>query len=67
MAMVEDRRSKQRASSRLPEEAVGNDDAKTAMAEAVLNESDQRQDDRDNAPASVVEHRTSQEATPPPG
>ncbi len=64
--MVQDRRSQQRASAPLPEEAVGDADVKTAMAEALLDESDRRQQDRDAAPGTVVEHRTSEDATPPP-
>lgn len=49
----------------LPEEqAVGSDDPE-AQAEAILAESDERRASRDNAPDSVVEHRTSEEVTPP--
>jgi hypothetical protein len=53
----------------LPEEqAAGSDDAH-AQAEAILQESSERSDERDrdrDAPAgSDVEHRTSDEATPP--
>jgi len=49
----------------LPEEqAVGSDDPE-AQARAILADSDQRTDDRDAAPGSVVEHRTSDEVTEP--
>ena len=49
----------------LPEEqAVGSDDPE-AQAEAILEESDQRRASRDNAPDSKVEHRSSEEVTPP--
>lgn len=65
MVMVEDPRAQDRASAPLPEEAVGDDDVRTAMAEAILDDSDQRQDDREAAPGSFVEHRTSKDATPP--
>jgi len=41
---------------------VGDADVATAMAEAVLEESDERQDGR----GGRVEHRTSRDATPPP-
>jgi hypothetical protein len=55
-----------RASSLLPEErAVGGGEAE-GLAEAVLADSDQRSADREAAPDSFVEHRTSGEATPPP-
>ncbi len=54
-----------RASSLLPEErAAGAGDAER-LAEAVLADSDQRSADREAAPDSFVEHRTSEEATPP--
>ncbi len=49
----------------LPEEqAVGSDDPE-AQARAILADSDRRTDDRDAAPGSVVEHRTSDEVTEP--
>ncbi|HZQ59142.1 MAG TPA: hypothetical protein VFA84_13965 [Acidimicrobiales bacterium] len=60
--MVDQRRARSRAAERLPEEAVGDADVATAMAEAVLEESDERQDGR----GGRVEHRTSRDATPPP-
>jgi hypothetical protein len=50
----------------LPEEGVGDEDVNTAMAEAILDDSDRRQADRDAAPGTFVEHRTSKQATPPP-
>ncbi len=43
------------------------DDAKKAMAEAILDDSDRRQANRDAAPGTYVGHCTSEEATPPPG
>lgn len=46
------------------EETVGSDDP-SAQAEAILDESDQRTVQRDATPSSRVEHRTSDEATPP--
>ena len=49
----------------LPEElAAGTDDPAT-HTEPILEESEQRTADRDAAPSSRVEHRTSEEATPP--
>jgi SAM-dependent methyltransferase len=42
-------------------------EARTKAQEVILEESDERQEDRDAAPDSFVEHRTSDEATPPPG
>jgi hypothetical protein len=52
--------------SLLPEEkAAGSADPKT-QAEAILADSDERASDREAAPDSFVEHRTSDEATEPP-
>ena len=72
-------RARARAAGRLPEEAVGDDDVATAfeegtggadvataMAEALLEESDERQRDAAAGPAGGVERRTSRDATPPP-
>ena len=60
-----DPRVDRRAAELLPEEdAVGSDDPRR-QAEVILEESDARSADRDAAPASFVEHRTSDEATPP--
>ena len=36
-----------------------------AQAEAMLADSDRRQEDRDAAPSSVVEHRSSEDTVPP--
>jgi hypothetical protein len=47
------------------EEAVGSDDPE-AQAAAVLADSDARTESRTAAPGSRVEHRTSEDATPPP-
>lgn len=46
------------------EEAVGSEDP-SAQTEAILEESEQRTVQRDAAPGSRVERRTSDEATPP--
>ena len=57
-----------RAASRadlLPEEEVAGSDDPEAQAAAILEESDQRTLDRDAAPGSHVEHRTSDEAVDP--
>lgn len=56
-----------RADELLPEEMAAGSDNPEAQAEAILEESDERQEDRSAAPGSVVEHRTSDEATPPAG
>lgn len=37
-----------------------------AQAEAMLADSDLRQEDRNAAPSSVVEHRRSEDTVPPP-
>jgi len=54
-----------RANNLLPEEkAVGSDDPH-AQAEAILADSDERASGREEAPDSLIEHRTSDEATEP--
>lgn len=54
-----------RADELLPEEqAAGSDDAEE-QAETILEDSDRREADRDAAPGTHLEHRTSDEATPP--
>lgn len=63
-AMSDDRIDR-RAAHLLPEEDEVGSDAPRAQAEAILAESDERSADREAAPGSVVEHRTSDEATPP--
>ena len=65
MADPQDRRISRRAEQLLPEEDVVGSDAPEVQAEAILEESDQRSVDRDAAPGSFVEHRSSDEATPP--
>lgn len=62
-----DERTERRAAHLLPEEDAVGSDRPTAQAEVILEESDARSEDRDAAPDSFVEHRTSDEATPPPG
>ena len=54
-----------RADGLLPEEQRAGSDDPEAQARAILAESDQRTDDREAAPGSVVEHRTSDEVTEP--
>jgi hypothetical protein len=61
--MTDDRVSR-RAAELLPEERLLTDDPE-AQAEAILAESDERQADRDAAPSTHMEHRTSEETTPP--
>lgn len=62
---MSDDRIDRRAAHLLPEEDEAGSDAPRAQAEAILRESDERSADREAAPGSVVEHRTSDEATPP--
>ena len=64
-AEAQDRRIDRRAAALLPEEDVVGSADPRAQAEAILEESDARSEDRDAAPTSFVEHRTSDEATPP--
>ena len=63
--MPDDPRVDRRAAQLLPEEDVAGSDDPHRQAEAILEESDARSEDRDAAPDSFVEHRTSDEATPP--
>jgi hypothetical protein len=60
-----DPRVTRRAAELLPEEDVAGSADPMAQAEAILEESDARAADREAAPGSFVEHRTSDEATPP--
>ena len=60
-----DERVASRAAGAPPEEeAAGTDDA-PAQAEAILEDSDIRTADRDAAPGTVLEHRTSDDVTEP--
>ncbi|MEY2423783.1 MAG: hypothetical protein QOI95_3850 [Acidimicrobiaceae bacterium] len=49
----------------LPEEKAAGSDDPEAQGEAILEESEERTASRDAAPSSRVEHRTSDESTPP--
>lgn len=60
--MADDRVAR-RAAELHPEERTTQDPE--AQAEQILAESDERQEDRNAAPTSYVEHRTSDETTPP--
>ncbi|WP_036372882.1 hypothetical protein [Micromonospora sp. ATCC 39149] len=48
----------------LPEEAAAGSDDPHAQAEAILAESDRREDDRNAAPDTLLEHRTSDQTVP---
>jgi len=61
----DDPRAAQRADQLLPEEREAGSDDPEAQAEAILEDSDERSASRDAAPGSIVEHRTSGEATSP--
>jgi hypothetical protein len=50
----------------LPEEKVAGSDDPEAQAEAILAESEERSLDRDAAPSTHLEHRTSDEVTDEP-
>jgi hypothetical protein len=63
--MSDDPRVDRRAAQLLPEEQVVGSDDHRRQAELILEESDARSEDREAAPGSFVEHRTSDEATPP--
>ena len=64
-AMTDDR-TDQRAADLLPEErsAGGSSDPRT-QAEAILAESDERENDLEAAPSTILEHRTSAQTTTP--
>lgn len=58
-------RSSRRSEHLLPEEKAAGSDVPEEQAAAILEDSERRSEDRDAAPGSFVEHRTSDEATPP--
>jgi formate dehydrogenase subunit gamma len=58
-------RVRHRAHELLPEERTAGSDDPTAQAAALLADSDEREDDPAAAPDTVMEHRTSAEATDP--
>jgi hypothetical protein len=60
-----DDRVARRAKALLPEEKVAGTADPDAQAEQILAESDERQLDREAAPDTTLERRTSDEATPP--
>lgn len=61
---VDDERAATRAEL-LPEEQRAGSDDPLAQAEAILQESDERTASRDAAPGTHLEHRSSDDATPP--
>jgi hypothetical protein len=63
---VDDERVSSRAEL-LPEEQVAGSDDPDVQAEAILAESEERLASRDASPGTHLEHRTSEEATPPAG
>lgn len=63
--MSENDRVAGRADLTAEEKAAGSGDAHE-QARIILQESDERQADRDAAPDSVVEHRTSEDTVEPP-
>ncbi|GAA3766143.1 hypothetical protein [Micromonospora maritima] len=66
--MSHDQSDQDRISSRahlLPEEAAAGSDDPEAQADAILAESDLREEDRNAAPDTVLEHRTSEETVTP--
>ena len=62
---VDDDRVASRSELLPEEEAVGSDDPE-GQARAILEESEERTVDRDAAPSTHLEHRTSDEVTPDP-
>ena len=61
---VDDDRVAGRAELLPEEEAVGSDDPE-GQAREILADSDERTADRDAAPSTHLEHRTSEDVTPP--
>ena len=59
-------RVRRRADELLPEERAAGSDDPQAQAAAILADSDEREDDPGAAPATVLERRTSADATDPP-
>jgi formate dehydrogenase subunit gamma len=59
-------RVRHRADDLLPEELVAGSDDPQAQAAAILADSDEREDDPQAAPDTVLERRTSADATDPP-
>jgi hypothetical protein len=57
-----DERAESRADHLLPEEEVVGSDDPQSQAEAILEDSDEREDDPTAAPDTVLERRTSEEA-----
>jgi hypothetical protein len=56
-----------RADALLPEEEEAGSDDPFAQAAAILEESDERELDRDDPPGQPVEHRRSEDTVDPPG
>jgi hypothetical protein len=57
----------QRAAELTAEEQTAGSDDPGAQAEAILAESDERQANRESAPSTHLEHRTTDETVEPPG
>jgi hypothetical protein len=62
---VDDERVSTRAELLAEEKAAGSDDP-VAQAKAILDDSEERIASNDAAPGTHLEHRTSEDATPPP-
>lgn len=62
---ADEERVSSRAELTAEEKAAGSDDPK-AQAEAILEDSDARTASREASPGTHLEHRTSEDATPPP-
>ncbi|WP_432836227.1 hypothetical protein [Dactylosporangium sp. CA-092794] len=60
--MIDDDRIRARAAEPLPEERAAGSDDWQAQAEAVLHDSDDREDYRETTPDLRIEHRTADEA-----
>lgn len=63
--MTESDRATSRADKQLPEEKAAGGDNPLRQAEVILDESDQRQEDRNASPSTHLEHRHSEDTVPP--
>jgi hypothetical protein len=67
MARDDGARAQARASELLPEEKAAGSDDPLNQAKAILDESEQRQGDRNAAPGAALEHRRSEDTVEPVG
>lgn len=64
--MTDIHRARNRAEDAPPEEQRADSDSPVRQSREILEDSDARQEERDAAPGTVVEHRRSEETVDPP-